>query len=70
MSSMIDLCEVSLYPNKQVLNLIKETEMIKKKNREVIIMMIAISFVVTAFSTYSLYKNKQLTQKLKLKNGQ
>jgi hypothetical protein len=69
MSSMIDLCEVSLYPNKEVLNLIKETEMIKKKNREVIIMMIAITFVVTAFSTYSLYKNKQLTQKLKLKNG-
>lgn len=66
---MIDLCEVSLYPNKEVLNLIKETEMIKKKNREVIIMMIAITFVVTAFSTYSLYKNKQLTQKLKLKNG-
>jgi hypothetical protein len=67
--NMIDLCDVSLYPNKQVITLIQEKEMIRTKNREILITMIAITFIVTIYSTYSLYKNKQLTQRLKLKDG-
>ena len=69
MKNMIDLCEVSLYPNHQVITLIKQTEMLRTMNRDILITMIAISLVVTAYSTYTLYKNKQLTQKLKLKDG-
>ncbi len=69
MKNMIDLCEVSLYPNKQVSTLLKENNMLKSKNKEIIITMIAITLVVTAFSTYTLYENKKLTNQLKLKNG-
>jgi hypothetical protein len=69
MKNMIDLCEVSLYPNHQVITLIKQTEMLRTKNRDILITMIAITLVVTAYSTYSFYKNKQLTQKLKIKDG-
>ena len=69
MKNMIDLCEVSLYENRQVSNLLKENSMLKSKNKEIIITMIAITFVVTAVSTYTFYKNKKLTNQLKLKNG-
>ena len=69
MKNMIDLCEVSLYPNKQVSTLLKENNMLKSKNKEIIITMIAITFLVTAFSTYTLHKNKKLINQIKLKYG-
>ena len=67
--NMIDLCDVSLYPNIQVSTLLKQNNMLNSKNKEIIITMIAITFVVTAVSTYTFYKNKKLTNQLKLKNG-
>ena len=67
--NMIDLCDVRLYPNIQVSTLLKENNMLKSKNKEIIITMIAITLVVTAVSTYTFYKNKKLTNQLKLKNG-
>jgi hypothetical protein len=65
----IDPFEINLYPNKQVSTLLKENNMLKSKNKEIIITMIAITLVVTAVSTYTFYKNKKLTNQLKLKNG-
>ncbi len=69
MKNMIDLCEVSLYPNKQVSTLLKENNMLKSKNKEIMVTAILVVLTVNAFLTYSLYKNKQLTQKIKLKDG-
>ncbi len=65
----IDPFEINFYPNIQVSTLLKQNNMLKSKNKEIIITMIAITLVVTAFSTYTLYENKKLTNQLKLKNG-
>ena len=65
----IDPFEINFHPNIQVSTLLVQNNMLKSKNKEIIITMIAITFVVTAVSTYTFYKNKKLTNQLKLKNG-
>lgn len=65
----IDPFEINLYPNKQVSTLLKENNMLKSKNKEIMVTAILVVLTVNAFLTYSLYKNKQLTQKIKLKDG-
>lgn len=65
----IDPFEINLYPNKQVSTLLNENNMLKSKNKEIMVTAILVVLTVNAFLTYSLYKNKQLTQKIKLKDG-
>ena len=65
----IDPFEINLYPNKQVSTLLKENNMLKSKNKEIMVTAILVVLTFNAFLTYSLYKNKQLTQKIKLKDG-
>lgn len=65
----IDPFEINLYPNKQVSTLLKENNMLKSKNKEIMVTAILVVLTVNALLTYSLYKNKQLTQKIKLKDG-